>query len=236
MSLTETKDKIIKTLKLDRFLKDKEDEIFLGIFILTIIINIYFFTKTYSQALWFDEADYLNFGKYLAFGYPEWVLGAVRPPLFPLISALFFKIGLGELGLRVLMLLFYLANVFLVYLIGNELQSKKVGIFTSVATAVFWSHLFFSYRMLVDVPVLTFWLLTIFLFLYGYVNKKSSLATKLILPCLYIGFLFKYLNAFLAIIILVYLLITERFNFIKNRDLQISALIAAVLSIPFFLF
>src|SRR3989338_7146896 len=108
-----------KKLKLDKFVKEKEDELFLLIMIFAFIINIYFFTKTYSQALWFDEADYLNFAKYIAFGFPEWGLGAVRPPLFPLISALFFKIGLGEIGLRILMLISGLSNILLIYLIGK---------------------------------------------------------------------------------------------------------------------
>jgi len=219
MSLTETKDKIIKTLKLDRFLKDKEDELFLLIFILTIIINIYFFTKTYSQALWFDEADYLNFGKYLAFGYPEWGLGAVRPPLFSLVSALFFKLRLDEIGLRVLMLISGISNTLLIYLTGKEIENKKVGLIAAMLMAVFWSHLFFTSRLLVDVPVLTFWLLATYLFIKGYINNKNRKLIWILVPILFIGFLIKYLNAFLVIIILVYLLIVERLNFLKNKDL-----------------
>src|SRR3989344_9587821 len=130
-----------KKLKLGNFVKEKEDELFLALFILTLIVSIYFFTKTYSQALWFDEADYLNFGKYVAFGSPEWGLGAVRPPLFPLISALFFKIGLGEIGLRILMLISGLSNILLIYLIGKELNNKRIGLIAAVIMAVFWSHL-----------------------------------------------------------------------------------------------
>jgi len=232
----ETRNKILKPIKLNKIIKDNYDFIFLFIFLFSLILGTYYLTQTYNQALWFDEADYLNFGKYVAFGSPEWGLGSVRPPLFPIISALFFKIGLGEIGLRILMLLFYLSNVLLIYLIGKELLNKKAGIVASIVTAVFWSHLFFSFRMLVDVPVLTFWLLTTYLFVYGYINNKSRLAVKLILPVLFIGFLFKYLNAVLGIIILLYLLITERLNFIKNKGLQLSVLITAIMTIPFFLF
>src|SRR3989338_2985372 len=116
-----------KKTKLKSFIakisKDREDKIFLGILLISIIINIYFFTRTYSQALWFDEADYLNFGKYLAFKFPEWGLSPVRPPLFPLISALFFKIGFGEIGLRIIMILSGLSNTVLIYLIGKELDN-----------------------------------------------------------------------------------------------------------------
>ncbi len=237
MTFVEYKNKILKSLKLDRIIKDKYDEIFLLIFLFSLGIGIYFFTKTYSQAVWFDEADYLNFGKYLAFGFPEWGLGAVRPPLFPLITGLFFKLGLGEIGLRVLILLFGLSNVFLIYLISNEItEDKRVGLISAMVSATFGSFLFYSSRLLVDIPVLTLWLLATYLFLRGSVNKKSILCTKLLVPILFLGFLMKYLNAFLVILIVIYLIITERFSFIKNRNLQISTLIGIVMSIPFFIY
>jgi len=225
-----------KKLKLGKFVKEKEDELFLALFILTLIVSIYFFTKTYSQALWFDEADYLNFGKYLAFGYPEWGLSPVRPPLFPLVSALFFKIGFGEIGLRIIMILSGLSNTVLIYLIGKELDNKRVGLIAAAIMALFWSHLFFTFRLLVDVPVLTLWLLSTYFFVKGYINEGKKKYIWMIAPALFIGFLIKYLNAFLIIIILVYLLMTERLKFLKDKDLWMSAGIGIIMSIPFFIF
>ena len=176
MSLKEIKNKLKEI--------DIYDKLFLVVFIFSLILGIYYFTQTYQQAVWFDEADYLNSGKYIAFGFPEWQLGPVRPPLFPLIASLFFKIGLGEIGLRILMLLFYLSNILLIYFIGKELINKKVGLSASLIAAVFWSYLFYTYRLLVDIPVLTMWLLTTYFFIRGYINKNNKLALILIVPSL----------------------------------------------------
>ena len=226
--------KLVKSIK-DFFNESFENKLFIVLMLFSFILLVYYFTKTYTQALWFDEADYMNFSNFLAFSRPEWSLGAVRPPLLSLIGALFFKIGFGEFGLRLFEGLCYLINLILVYFIGRELFDKKAALIASLLTAIFWSHLFFSFRLLTDVPVLTFWLLTIFLFIKGYIIKKR-IYLLLLIPVMVIGFFMKYTNALVAILILLYLIITERFNWIKNKDLWKSTGLSLILLIPFFIF
>ncbi len=209
------------------------NKIFLIILLLSLIYFIYYFTKTFSQALWFDEADYLNYAKYLAKDFPIATFSPIRPILFSLITALFFKLNINEIGIRIFMGLFYFSNIILIYLIGKEMFDDLTALFASIFTAVFWSHLFFSYRLLVDVPVLTFWLLTILFFFKGYINNKNNIYTLLLIPTLVLGFLMKYTNALVAILIILYLIITERFSFIKNKHLIKSTLISFILIIPF---
>ena len=227
--------KLVKSMK-DFFNESSENKLFISLMLVSVALFIYYFIKTYSQALWFDEADYMNFSNFLAFGFPEWGLGAVRPPLLSLIGALFFKVGLGELGLRLLGGLFYIINILLVYFIGKELFDKKAALIASLLTAVFWSHLFFSFRLLTDVPVLTFWLLSIYIFIKGYIIKENRIYLLLLVPVIIMGFFMKYTNALVAILILLYLVITERFNWIKNKDLWKSLGLSLILLIPFFIF
>ena len=227
-------DNMIKRFK-EFYNKSIYNKLFLIVLSLSLIYFVYYFIKTFSQALWFDEADYLNYARYLANGFPIATFSPIRPILFSLIASSFFKLHLGELASRILMGLFYFSNIILVYLIGKEMFDDFTALAASIFTAIFWSHLFFSYRLLVDVPVLTFWLLTVLFFFKGYVNKKDNIYTLLLIPTLILGFLMKYTNALLAIIIILYLVITERFSFIKNKNLIKSTLISFILLIPFFI-
>src|SRR3989344_1097759 len=145
-------------------LKDKEYLILIGILAFTFFIRLYYFIITKSQPVWWDEAEYLNLAKNWAFGFPPWALPAVRPIFFPLVLSFFYKIGANEITIRIIPFLTSIASVYLVYLIVKEMYNKKIGLISSFMLAIFWSYLFFSTRILVDVPVSTLWLLGVFLF------------------------------------------------------------------------
>src|SRR3989339_561413 len=86
--------------KVFQWFKDNHNLILLSILVFAFAIRMYYFFMTTSQPLWWDEAEYMLKAKNIAFGTPDtgWWYG--RPILFPVISALFLKIGLGEIGLR----------------------------------------------------------------------------------------------------------------------------------------
>ncbi len=212
-----------------------ENKLFVVIFILAACILFYYLSVTANQALWFDEADYMNYARFLAFGHPEWGFNPVRPPLFSLIASVMMKIGFGEIVLRFLVVLFALTNVFLTYILAKDLFGKEVGAIAAFLQAVFWSHLFFAMRLLVDVPVLTFWLASAVCCVRGYIKKRSHWYRMAVFPLLFIGFLMKYTNALLAFVILSFLLITEHLQFLKDKTFWQGIGITGLLSIPFFI-
>ena len=72
---------------------------------------------------------------------------------------------IGEVGVR-----FFLEfapsviSVFFVYLIGKEIYDKKTGLFSAFIFSVFWVHLFYTGRLLTNVPALPFLFLSIYFF------------------------------------------------------------------------
>ncbi len=213
----------------------RENKYFVGVFLFSLVLIVYFFPVTAQQALWFDEADYMNYARFLAEGSPEWGFNPVRPPLFSLIAAFFFKIGLGEMAVRLLGVAFYLLNVFLVYVLGKSLFGKVPGVIASFLTAVYWSQLFFTFRLLVDVPVLTFWLLSLVFFVKGYILKEKKWMVWALFPAVFIGFLMKYTNALVLLPIVGTMVITRGVRWVKEKDVWISAGIAGIMTIPFFI-
>ncbi len=215
-----------------KWAKDPHQSFIIALFIVVVLVRLYYFFITIHQPVWWDEGDYLNVARMWAFGTPHWDINPLRPLLFPFIISLLFKIGSTEIILRIIELLFSIAAVILTYFIGKELYNRETGLIGAFMLSFFWSFLFFSYRILVDVPVATLWLLALFLFIKGYEqNKKIYL--WFFGPALIFAFLMKFTAALLGFILLAYLLITERIKPFKNKQLWGTVGLAIVTVAPF---
>ncbi len=209
-----------------------------GLFIILIatillVIRIYYFVITLDQPAWWDEGDYLNIARQWAFGSPAWDINPLRPLLFSFLVAILFKVGFGEFFIRLIPFFASIISIVLVYFIGKDLYDRRIGLVSAFMLASFWSFLFFSYRMLVDVPVAMLWLLALFFFIRGYeLNKRIFL--WLSIPTLVLGFLMKYTGALLGFILLAYLFVIYRLKPLKNRNLWISLGAGILVSLPFF--
>ena len=215
-----------------KWLKEHQYATILAIFGILLAVRIYYFISTLHQPIWWDEGDYLNIARWWAFGSPEWSVNPLRPLLFPFMLTILVKIGLGEFFFRLIPFISSIASVGLVYLIGKELYDKRIGVISAITFATFWSFLFFTYRILVDVPVAFLWLLAVWLFLRGY-EQKSKKHLLWFVPIIVLGFLMKYTGALLVFILIVYLFITDRFKPLFNKTLWKSVALSLVAIIPF---
>ncbi len=160
--------------KIKEWLKERHNLMFMGILALGIVIRIYFFFLTKTQALWWDEADYLAYAKNLA-GIGGWVISAKHNSLYSYLAAGIFKIGLGELTVKFLLQLIpSVLSIVLVYLICNGMyKDKRIGLVASFLMSVFWVSLFNTTRFQIDVAGLFIGLLAIYVFWRGYENKEK---------------------------------------------------------------
>lgn len=149
---------------IERWLRDKENRGIIAIMLLTIIVRVYFFIQSSGQALWWDEAEYMASAKHWAFGVP-YDLNPQRPPLFQLLGAILLKIGLSEAVIQFLIVVIpSIVTVYVIYLFGKELFSKRIGLFASFATAVFWSYIFWTERFQPDSFSILFQMLSLLFF------------------------------------------------------------------------
>ena len=210
----------------------KKNYYIFAILLLAFAIRIVYFFITKNQPLWYDEADYMNMAKSWA-GMYVWGTNPLRPILLALIFRLFLLINLGETTLRLLILLSSLASVFLLYKIGEILFDKRVGLIASFLLAVFWSFSFYTNRLLVDVPVAFFWLLTIYFFFSAYLGDKRP--KDFILPGIFLGlsFLMKFSSVVLVLLLALYLFITEREKIFKNTKIYVFYIVSFLTILPF---
>ena len=225
----------IKNFFLD-WIKDNHNKIFLGIFLFAVIIRVYFFFKTLDQAVWWDAADYLTQAKYLAGNLNfDYTFDPHRPFFLALLWGILFRIGFGEITLRFTELLFSIAAIPAIYLVGKSLFNKKVGLISSFLLTIFWQHLFFSFRLMTEIPSLTFFIFAVYFFWEGYIKDRKKMLVWFAV-FLSLSFLSRGGALVMFAVFPLFLLIKDKFKFLKNKQLWISAMIVFVFVSTFFVF
>ncbi|MEK6914111.1 MAG: glycosyltransferase family 39 protein [Nanoarchaeota archaeon] len=214
----------------NRYIKDNYDKIFILVLLAAFIIRVVIYFKTNQQALWWDAADYLATGKRWGLGLDTIDIWYYRRGfLWPLITAFFFKIGLGELSMRFLVVLISTGIVFLTYLFISEMFDKKLAILTSIPLIFSWVFLFFTGRLLIDLPSSFFFLFTLLFFWKGYIKNLGTKYFYLFglfygLTCMVKMQYLMFAPTFLAMAI-----VKEKWKFVKNKRLWISILMFVII-------
>lgn len=215
------------------WIKDDYDKLFLIIVLIALIIRILVYLKTNDQAIWWDAADYLASAKRWGLGMDTIDLWYRRRGfLWPLISSLFFRIGLGELSIRVLLVSMSTGIIFVTYFLISEIFNKRLALLTSIGVTFSWVFLFFTGRPLTNLPA-TFFLLLAFLFFWkAYMNNKGTKYFILFGIFYALACLTRMQYLMFAIIFLLMAIVKEKFAFIKNKKLWYSILVFLIVFIP----
>jgi 4-amino-4-deoxy-L-arabinose transferase-like glycosyltransferase len=220
-------------MNIKKFLSNKYNWYLIGILLFALILRLLYLTI--NKSLWWDEAEYLSIAKYWAFGVKV-TISILRAIYLPAFFAFLYKLGANELTFRILEVIISLGAVYGTYLLGKEMYNEKVGLISSFIMSFFWLSLFYTARIMVDIPVLTFSIFTLYFFWVGYVNKKSKYNLWLMGLFGGLAIMMKFTAGLIVLIILIYLVINEKLNFLKNKQLWISALIGFLTMLPYFIF
>jgi len=218
------------------WVEDNYDKAFIAVLIVAFAIRFIVFLKTMDQAIWWDAGDYLATAKRWAGINPYFIdLWYSRRGLFwPFFSSLFFRFGLGEIGLRLAVVLFSTGIIFVSYHLIKKMFNKKLALLVSIGLTFSWIFLFFSGRPLTNLPA-TFFLLTALLcFWKGYVLKEGNkfiyiFGAFFALACLT---RMQYVTFTLPLLVLVFT--KEKFKFLTNKHLWIAIGIFLLIFTPQF--
>ena len=212
------------------------------ILVFAFIIRLYFFLRVGNQPLWWDEAAYGSLAKNMIYHTWDGTFGIIRetqirPLLFPLIWSVLIRIGIPEIGQRLILeFLPSIFSVFLIYLIGKELYNKRVGLIASFIFSVIWIHLFYGLRFLVHVPSLFFVFLSVYYFIKTTKNDFNFKYFSISLISLSIATLMRYPKGLMFFVYLLYLLIDKRIALVKKAKFWISGIIGILPIILFFVY
>ncbi|MFA4952596.1 MAG: glycosyltransferase family 39 protein [Candidatus Pacearchaeota archaeon] len=240
--IEERKEKAKK--KISSLIKNKYTAIFIGIFILGIIIRLYFFFVTKNQPLWWDEADYMAYAKNLAgIGNVDWIVTPKHNSLFPYLAAALLKLSSSELVSRFILEL--IPSILLVYLTYKicilMYKDKKIALISTFLMATLWDILFESFRFQLDVPALFFAFLSIYIFWQGYERKEkifgkinSKYSILITVFFVFIVYSIRKSYALFGIFFLIYMLATKDFKtLIKDKYNWVSLVLAGLLYLFF---
>ncbi len=216
------------------WLKGKHNILLILILFLAFFIRVNIYSYTINQPLWWDEADYTYTAKVWGSDLDTRDLWYYRRAFFwPLTIAAMFKLGLGETGARFLTLLFSMGTVWITYLIGKTLFNKNAGLLAAFGMAVARLPLFLSGRLLTELPA-TFLVVTgYYLFIRGYMKKEGNHLIYLSAFFLAFGIMIRFATSLAMIPLLVYVILNEKFSFLKNKHLWIFAFIILFILSPF---
>jgi len=208
-----------------------------NILLIVLLLAALFLRISYvnvEQPLWWDAANYLLKAKQFA---GETDLEFIYPPqrgyLTSAMWAPFYLFNLNESGIIYFQVFLSLASVYLMYLIGKTLFTRPVGLLAALLSAVFWQNLFFSVRPLAEIPGLTFWLLTIYLFILAYFKNKEKI-WYVVFPMVLLTFFIKLQAGILFILIGSMFLLS--YKKLKIKWIISSIIIMLIIMIPYFVF
>lgn len=220
---------------LKRFFSDKYNILFVSVLILAAAIRIFLFLKYQNQPLWWDEADYVGIAKAIALGISDQA-AAHRARGMAIIYSLFYLINWGEIGVKILQLVISVAGIAMTYVFGKKFFSKNVALVAMIFMSVLWVHLFWSLRISLGIVSMLIWLIAGYFFWKGFEEKGKW--WHLALSFGLIGFgIFAYESVgFIIPFFAVYLLVTQRLKFLKNKKFWIGVVAFLVIATPFLVY
>src|SRR3989344_1829741 len=220
--------------------KDFLEKYHLYIFIAILIFAFYLRLRYFNinTAIWYDEGSYLNMAKRIGLNldYLNDDYYFRRTFFLPLLFAFLYKIsGNTEILLRISMLLFSTATVVFAYLLIKEMFDKKYAMISAFVMSVAWLPLFFTSRLLTNIPDVFFITAGLYFFWQGYANNKSKLGIYLSALFFGLGIFTRFASLIMLIPIFVYILTKEKLGFLKNKQLWIMLFIMLLILMPFFI-
>jgi len=228
---------------------DKKNKVLLFVLISAFIFRI--IIAYTSPILWWDEAVYANLGHDLTknpldYSFEnngwsdfvpdgQWPKAGFRPPLLPLILAIFYFLKINSLIFLIIPLIGTL-SVFFTYLLGKKLFGERVGLYSAIFLALSPLHVIHSSKILTGVLSTFLGLLTFFIFWKGYEEKNNKF--KVLFGLFFaLAVLTRYnMIWFLPIFLLYFIVRNKSFKFLFDKYLWYSILAFFIVLTPWMIY
>ncbi len=194
--------------------------------IVTLIIHIaYFIISLFkNRVLWWDQSVYILIGRYFFSLGKEGFFESIRPPVWPFILGLTWKMGFNDILMsRLLSLIFTIGAALLVFLITRELFDEESALLSSGLFLINYLFLFYEQTGLTSIPSIFFALMGLYLLLR--IMMKMIKNTMEVLKALFVGILIgiatmtRFPQGMVMIIVTLFFI----YNLIKAKNNTISS-------------
>lgn len=150
-------------------IKKSWKEIAFFILLIAPATAIKIFYLNINKALWWDEAVFMLQAKHYVFGTVNTGWWAGKGFLLPVLLT---TVGANELAAKILMLFFSTGVLLLVYLISKRFFDIRVAAVATIFSSFIWLDLFYTPKILSDIPSVFFALLAVYLLFFE--SKKHK--------------------------------------------------------------
>jgi len=196
--------------------------------LVSLAVRLYYLRLTHAQPVWWDEAEYLIKARNIALGAPDTGFSLHRPLFFSVAMAGFYAVGLGELAIRVALLVPAVAAVYLTYRVGERLVGAAAGFVGAWLFGMHYMSLFYSMRILTEVPHVALCLWGTHLFL---TQRRATVVLSL--PVLVLAVFTRFPAAFMLVALAIYCVISEGTAALRRREYWMSAALGVLVTVPF---
>lgn len=193
--------------------------------VVSLLVRAYYLNLTTGQAVWWDEANYLVKAKSLALGLPDTGYDAGRPIVPSILMAPFFALGLGELGVRIALNICSLCSIYLLYRLGKQLLNPWVGLIAAALFSTHYLNLFYSERIMCEIPYVTSALLALCFFL----SNRPALVW-LSGPLFALTVLLRYPAVVIPLAVLAFVFLSEPKTAVRRKEYYIAFVLAALVA------
>lgn len=207
-------------------------------FIPSLVFAIVFFSRLpfifANSAVWWDESQYLLMAKHNLLGTPTAGWWEGRSFFFPNLLTLTMIGGFSELGPRLLNLFMVAGISLFTYLLFFELFKRRdLAVIASVVTGFSWVIVFYSFRILRDIPGAFFVIASNYFFIRSFNSSKRFYLHAIISGVLLsLAFLIRSTNGLVGVIYLLYVFLNYRFKPKYYAFIIGSLVVFGLLSIP----
>jgi 4-amino-4-deoxy-L-arabinose transferase-like glycosyltransferase len=203
-------------------------KLLLALFLITIIRIYFLYNSNFDLSP--DEAQYYSWSQDLQFGYYS------KPPMIAWFIALSTKIfGSSEAGIRIFSPILHFFISIIIYALAKRLFDFKTSIYAALIYITLPAVTLSSSLMTTDPILLFFWALSIYVFYLAVSTNKISfwIGGGVVVG---LGILSKYnMVLFFPSAILYLYLLNNNFEFLKNKNIYLAAIIAFLIYLPNFL-
>ncbi len=212
--------------------KDKQfnlEKIILILILLSSIMFIVSYTTT-KNIVFYDEGSYVGNGKNLFSGGELGRYESLRPPLMGLTVGALWAVGLDVVVAgKILISICFVLLIYLLYIYSEALY-KGSGLITALITLASGVFLFWTNRLLTEIPSLLILVFGLYLF-----HRKKYYLAGLVIS---IGFLFRFSSALILIGLFIYLFIKMFVERSYLPNIKIGLMLAGgflTLAVPYFI-
>ncbi len=194
----------------------------------SLAIRLFYLRLTQAQPVWWDEAEYLIKARNIALGTPETGFSLHRPLFLSVAMSGLYALGLGERAIRVALLVPSVASVYLTYRVGERLVGAAAGFVGAWLFGMYYVSLFYSMRILTEIPHVALCLWGTHLFLS---QRRPAVIGSL--PVLVLAVFTRFPAALMLVALAVYCAVSEGTAALRRREYWISAALGVLVAVPF---